>query len=244
MAGVLPCSLRCRCGVALWLVLCGELLMTSVNRHFPRGFRRLGAGLAAAAVTLGLLSAVPGGAAAVAGSGGERLSVRLSLGGGRGPAAVATLGVPVTGVYKLRVRLNGRPVALPPITGTGARRVLNLAELGRLRFGTNRLRVRLLMYGGAVQVVSRTFTLSSRRDIAVARALAPATAGHTVILDARRSLLAGWPPPAGGWCAVRRGATPGWARPQGRGRRCARMCRVTIWPRCGSAPAGPPAWTC
>ena len=163
--------------------------MTSVNRHFPRGFRRLGAGLAAAAVTLGLLSAVPGGAAAVAGSGGERLSVRLSLGGGRGPAAVATLGVPVTGVYKLRVRLNGRPVALPPITGTGARRVLNLAELGRLRFGTNRLRVRLLMYGGAVQVVSRTFTLSSRRDIAVARALAPATAGHTVILDARRSLL-------------------------------------------------------
>jgi hypothetical protein len=180
------------------------------NRNVHWGFRRLCAGLAIAAVTLGLLSAAPGGAAAQpAGSGGARLSVRLSLGGGRGrPAAVATLGVPTAGVYKLQASLNGQPVALPPLTGTGARRVLNLAQLGRLRFGANRLRVRLVMNDGAVQVVRLTFTLSSRRNIVAARALAPATVGHTVILDARRSLLV---PGTGGlatarWALVRRPA--------------------------------------
>jgi hypothetical protein len=148
-------------------------------------------------------------AAQPAGSGGARLSVRLSLGGGRGlPAAVATIGVPTAGVYKLQVGLNGQPVALPPLTGTGARRVLNLAQLGRLRFGANRLRVRLVMNDGAVQVVRLTFTLSSRRNIVAARAVAPATVGHTVILDAERSLLV---PGTGGlatarWALVRRPA--------------------------------------
>jgi hypothetical protein len=181
--------------------------MARTNHLFRRG-RLVCAGLAVA-VAAAMLS---GAAAATAASAPARahglLSMRLKLGGGSGPAAVATLGVPTTGLDTLQASLNGHPVALPPVAGSGARRVLNLAELGRLRFGTNRLRVRLVMTDGAVQAVSRKFTLSGHRDIAAARVLAPATTGHTATLDAGRSLLV---PGTGGlatarWTLVRRPA--------------------------------------
>ena len=114
--------------------------------------------------------------------------MRVSLGGASGPAALADLGLPATGVDNLQASLNGDPVTLPA-AGIGTRRVLNLAELGRLRFGANRLRVRLLMTDGAVQAVSRTFTLSGHRDIAAAKVSTPAAAGRSLLVDANRSLL-------------------------------------------------------
>lgn len=187
------------------------------HHRYPRRARRSWCAGLAVVVIAGLLAyagTAPAAARAAAPPGsadppaGGLLSVRLNLGGPSGPAAAATLGVPTAGVDQLQVTLNGHPVALPPVTGSGAQRVLNLAELGGLRFGTNQLQVRLVMTGGAVQAASRTFILSGQRDIAAARALTPATTGRTVTLDASRSLLV---PGTGGlatarWTLVRRPA--------------------------------------
>jgi hypothetical protein len=134
------------------------------------------------------------------------LSAGIRLGAGTGPAAVAGVRVPGTGVDRLIATLNGRPINLPPVVGNGARRELDLAQLGALRFGTNRLQVRLLMENGAVQVANQIFTLNPGRDVAVAGLDGQATVGHVATLDAGRSLLVPGSAPASQarWVLLRR----------------------------------------
>lgn len=134
------------------------------------------------------------------------LSVGVHLGAGSTPAAVAGLRTPGSGVHGLRATLDGRLVHLPPVAGTGARRVLDLAQLGALRFGANRLQVRLLMDNGAVQVANQNFSLDPRRDVAVAGLNGQATVGHVAIVNADRSLLVHGhaPPSQDRWVLARR----------------------------------------
>ncbi|MBV8954137.1 MAG: hypothetical protein JO179_08355, partial [Solirubrobacterales bacterium] len=129
------------------------------------------------------------------------LGVGFRLGAGRLPAATARLRVPSAGVESLRATLNGASVRLP----AGAR-VLNLAQLGAVHWGANRVQVRLLMLDGRIAEWARTFVLSRRRDIAVARLDGPAVVGRSVVLDARGSLIVpGSPGPSGArWVLVRR----------------------------------------
>ncbi len=112
------------------------------------------------------------------------LGVGLRLGAGTLPAATATLRLPRTGVDTLSVTLNGAPVRVP----AGAR-VLDLAQLGAVRWGANTLRVRLIMTDGRIDDWSRTFRLDPRRDVAVARLTGSAVVGGSVVLDAARSLI-------------------------------------------------------
>ena len=118
------------------------------------------------------------------------LFVHARVGAGRGPAASASIGVPSIGVERVDVTLNGRRVQLPAVLESSARRPLDLAQLGIVHFGRNHLRVRLVMADGKLQVITRTLTLSGRRDVAVARLHGAATVGHTSVLDARGSLIA------------------------------------------------------
>jgi hypothetical protein len=129
------------------------------------------------------------------------LGVGLRLGAGTLPAATATLRLPSTGVDTLSVTLNGAPVRVP----AGAR-VLDLAQLGAVRWGSNTLRVRLVMTDGRVDDWSRTFRLDPRRDVAVARLDGSPLVGSTVVLDAKRSLIVPGLPQARGvrWVLVRR----------------------------------------
>jgi hypothetical protein len=129
------------------------------------------------------------------------LSVHLRLGAGKRPAATATLRVPSAGVQRLKVTLNGVPMRVPP----GAR-LLDLARLGTVRWGSNRLTVRLIMFDGRVADWARTFRLDRRRDVAVARLDGAAVVGRSVVLDARRSLIVPGVRQARGfrWALVRR----------------------------------------
>ena len=127
--------------------------------------------------------------------------------------------------------LNGRRVQLPAVLESSARRPLDLAQLGIVHFGRNHLRVRLVMADGKLQVITRTLTLSGRRDVAVARLHGAATVGHTSVLDARGSLIAS----GGGtrdarWDLLRRPRSSH-ARlgvPRGSVRRCALTCPATM----------------
>ena len=112
------------------------------------------------------------------------LAVHLRLGAGTRPAATASLRVPSAGVEGLTVTLNGARVRVP----AGAR-VLDLAQLGAVRWGSNRLRVRLIMLDGRVDDWARTFGVNPRRDVAVARLDGPAVVGRAITLDAGRSLI-------------------------------------------------------
>jgi hypothetical protein len=84
--------------------------------------------------------------------------------------------------------------------------VLDLAQLGAVRWGANRLRVRLIMSDGRIDEWARTFEIDRRRDIAVARLDSAAVVGRTVTLDAARSLIVPGAAQAGGvrWTLVRR----------------------------------------
>ncbi len=115
-------------------------------------------------------------------------------GAGSAPAALLTASAPLRGVRRITAWLNGRRLPLPGArVGKHGHRVLglNLAQLGRLRFGRNRVGFRLVMSDGRVGDVQRRFTLDRHRDIAVARAVGKAVVGRTVTLDASRSRLAG-----------------------------------------------------
>ena len=126
-------------------------------------------------------------------------------GAGSAPAALLTARAPLTGVSGITAWLNGRRLSLPGARiGKHGHRVLdlNLAQLGRLRFGRNRVRVRVVMNDGRLHVLRHAFTLDRHRDIAVARqvgkavvgrALIAGTAvvGRTLTVDASRSRLAG-----------------------------------------------------
>ncbi len=112
------------------------------------------------------------------------LGVALLLGAGARPAAIAGVRVPSRGVDRLIVTLNGVQVRVP----MGAY-VLDLAQLGSLHWGSNRLRVRLIMLDGRIDDFSRTVQLDRRRDVAVARLHGSALVGRTIVLDARRSLI-------------------------------------------------------
>lgn len=112
------------------------------------------------------------------------LAVHLRLGAGTRPAATASLRVPSAGVEGLAVTLNGARVRVP----AGAR-VLDLAQLGAVRWGSNSLRVRLIMLDGRVADWRRTFRLDRRRDVAIARLDGRAVVGRSVAMDARRSLI-------------------------------------------------------
>lgn len=118
------------------------------------------------------------------------LAARLQLGAGRLPAATASLRVPRTGIDRLSATLNGVPLPMPPDGGATGRLALNLAELGPIRWGANRVAVRLIMMDGRVAEWARTFRLDPSRDIAVAQVGGPAVVGQTVSLNARRSLSA------------------------------------------------------
>ena len=132
--------------------------------------------------------------------GARALGVRLHLRAGSGPAA-ASLRAPRTGVDRLSITLNGRPVRVPE----GAR-LLDLLALARLHWGSNRLRVRLVMLDGQIDDWTRTFRLDPRRDVAVARLDGRPVVGRTVVLDARRSLIVRGARQARGfhWVLVRR----------------------------------------
>jgi hypothetical protein len=108
----------------------------------------------------------------------------LRLGAGTLPAATARLRVPRAGVERLRVTLNGARVRLP----AGAR-VLDLAQLGAVHWGINRLRVRLIMFNGRIDDWARTFRLDRRRDVAVAHLNGRAVVGRAAVLSAGRSLI-------------------------------------------------------
>lgn len=119
-------------------------------------------------------------------------------GAGSAPAALLTARAPLRGVGRITAWLNGRRLPLPGArVGTQGHRVLglNLAELGRLRFGRNHVALRIVMSDGRVNDVQRTFTLDRHRDIAIARlgsrTAGKAAVGRTVTLDASRSRLAG-----------------------------------------------------
>ena len=129
------------------------------------------------------------------------LAVHLRLGAGTLPAATARLRMPSTGVKSLFVTLNGARVRVP----AGAR-VLDLAPLGAVRWGTNRLRVRLITLEGRIDEWARTFRLHRRRNVAVARLNGRAVIGRTVVLDAGRSLIVRGARQARGfrWLMVRR----------------------------------------
>ncbi|MFL5859916.1 MAG: hypothetical protein ACJ780_03930 [Solirubrobacteraceae bacterium] len=119
-------------------------------------------------------------------------------GAGSAPAALLTARAPLTGMRRISAWLNGRRLLLPGARiGKHGHRVLdlNLAQLGRLRFGRNDVQVRVVMNDGRLHDLRHAFTLDRRRDIAVARlvARAPGTAvvGRTLMLDASGSRLAG-----------------------------------------------------
>jgi hypothetical protein len=112
------------------------------------------------------------------------LAIHLRLGLGTLPSAMARLRLPRAGVQSLVVTINEAQVRVP----AGAR-VLDLAQLGAVRWGANRLRVRLIMSDGRIAEWSRIFSLDRRRDVAVAHLDAPAVVGRTIALDAGRSLI-------------------------------------------------------
>ncbi len=129
------------------------------------------------------------------------LGVSLRLGAGTRPAATALWRQPSTGVASSSAWLNGVAVRVP----AGAGR-LDLAHLGALRWGSNRLRVRLVMTDGQVENWSRAFRLDRRRNVAIARRDGPAVVGRAVGLDASRSLIVPAAHQAGRirWLLVRR----------------------------------------
>jgi hypothetical protein len=123
---------------------------------------------------------------------------RIRRGAGAAPAALVKARAPLKRVHQVAAWLNGRRLDLPDATrGRHARRVLdlNLAHLGRLRFGRNLVRFRVAMNDGRVQSVRRTFTLDRYRDIAVTRFRSrpdgEPVVGRTLTLDGSRSRLAG-----------------------------------------------------
>ena len=121
--------------------------------------------------------------------GARALRVHLRLGAGTLPAAAASLRMPQTGVDRLSVTLNGAPLGVPPRGLPSGRLVLDLPQLGVAHWGANRVRVRLIMMDGRVADWARTFTLTRRRDVAVARLDGEPVVGRAVVLDARRSLI-------------------------------------------------------
>ena len=121
----------------------------------------------------------------------RRLRVRLRLGAGTRPAAMATVRAPRTSVLHLGAWLNGRRVPVRADVGSTRRRVLNLAQLGRPHWGANRLRVRLVMMDGRVGEQVRTFRLDRRRSIAVAQVRGRATVGHNAVLQSGGSRVRG-----------------------------------------------------
>jgi len=133
-------------------------------------------------------------------------STRMQLGSGTDPAASLTLRAPLTGVHRVIATLNGKPVTLPAATPMLHQRRSYLLDLARLgaRFGTNTFRLQLVMSNGRVQTLSRTFTLSLHRNIAVARQVGAAHVGHTVTLDASSSRLAKGHRPTAHWVLLSR----------------------------------------
>ena len=121
---------------------------------------------------------------------GRGLGVRVRLGAGAGPAAVARVTAPRKTVLRLEGRLNGRRVPVKADVGTTHLRKLNLAQLGA-HHGANRLRVRLIMMDGRVGEKVARFRLERGRSIAVAREAGPAIVGRTIALRSDRSRLRG-----------------------------------------------------
>ncbi len=112
------------------------------------------------------------------------LAVHLRLGAGELRAATTSFRMPSAGVEGLIVTLNGVPGRVP-----AGPRALDLAQLGAVHWGSNSLRVRLIMLDGRIADWERTFQLDPRRDVAAARLDGPAAVGRAVTLDAGR-----WPP--------------------------------------------------
>jgi type II secretory pathway pseudopilin PulG len=135
------------------------------------------------------------------------LRTTVRTGNGSRPAAVARLRAPLTGVHALTARLNGHDIAVPQALpdGTKYRHLqLDLAQTGRLRFGRNVLKTRLVRADGRVQSQSRTFNVSRARAIARIAVTGPTTLGHQVRLDARASRLPTGAVLTAGWTLLRR----------------------------------------
>ncbi len=132
------------------------------------------------------------------------LSGSVTVGHGDAPAAVARLRLPATGIQASAATVNGASVTVPDRDGTARTVRWNLAQLGSLRQGSNRVWVRVLTRDGRVGVVARTFQLDGRRPVVAARVRDERVhVGATLTLDTSRSRPAGTGRSASSSSAVR-----------------------------------------